>query len=96
MKNHFKEATKNGTLSNKEFWDLVKPFLSNKGGLISSDISLVKNDSVVTNDQELTEIFNDHYVNIVEKSSGKKPVNLADDTGISDDRQIVRLILDKY
>ena len=86
MRNHFKEAKKNGTLSNKEFWDLVKPFLSNKGGLISSDISLVKNDAVITNDLELTEIFNDHYVNIVEKSSGKKPVNLANDTGISDVR----------
>ena len=33
MKNHFKEATRNGVLSNKEFWDLVKPFLSNKGDL---------------------------------------------------------------
>ena len=55
MKNHFKEATRNGVLSNKEFWDLVKPFLSNKGGLISSDISLVKNDAVITDDQELTE-----------------------------------------
>ena len=54
------------------------------------------NDIIVTDDQELTEIFNDHYVNIVEKSSGKKPISLAKDTGISDDRQIVRLILDKY
>ncbi len=96
MKNHFKEATRNGVLSNKEFWDLVKPFLSNKGGLISSDISLVKNDAVITDDQELTEILNDHYVNIVEKSSDRKPCSLARDTGISDDRQIVRLILDKY
>ena len=52
--------------------------------------------NVITDDQELTEIFNDHYVNIVEKSSGKKPVSLAKDTGISDDYQIVRLILDKY
>ena len=33
MRNHFKEATKNGTPSNKEFWDLVKPFLSNIGDL---------------------------------------------------------------
>ena len=60
MKNHFKEATKNGTMSNKEFWDLVKPFLSNKGGLTSSNISLVKNDTVIIDDQELTGIFNDH------------------------------------
>ena len=96
MKNHFKEATENGTMSNKEFWNLVKPFLSNKGGLASSDISLVRNDTIVTDDQELTEIFNNHYVNIVESSSGKKPVSLAKDTGISDDRQIVRLILDKH
>ena len=96
IKSHFKEATKNGTMSNKEFWDLVKPFLSNKGGLTSSDISLVKNETIVTDDKELTEIFNDHYVNIVEKSSGKKPISLAKDIGSSDDRQIVRLILDKY
>ena len=46
----------------------------------------MKNDGVITNDQELTEIFNDHYVDIIEKSSGRKPVNLANDTGISDDR----------
>ena len=83
-------------MSNKEFWDLVKPFLSNKGGLTSSDISLVKNETIVTDDKELTEIFNDHYVNIVEKSSGKKPISLAKDIGSSDDRQIVLLILDKY
>ena len=96
IKSHFTEATKNGIMSNKEFWDLVKPFLSNKGGLTSSDISLVRNDTIVTDDQELAEIFNHHYVNIVEKSSGKKPISLAKDIGISDDRQIVRLILDKY
>ena len=73
-----------------------KTFFSNKGGLISSDISLVKNNTVVTDDQELTEILNDHYVKTVEKSSSKKPVNLAKNTGISDDSQIVQLILDKY
>ena len=57
MRNHFKEATKKGTMSNKEFWDLVNPFLSNKGGLASSDISLVMNDIIVTDDQKLTEIL---------------------------------------
>ena len=96
MTNHFKKATKNTTMSNKEFWDLAKPFLSNKGRLASSDISLVKNDTVITDDQELTEIFNEHYVNIVEKSNGKKPNSIAKDVGISDDCQIVRLILEKY
>ena len=41
IKNHFKEATKNGLISNQAFWDLVKPFLSNKGALVGSDISIV-------------------------------------------------------
>ena len=89
MKSHFKKATKLCTMSNKEFWDLVKPFLSNKGGLASSDISLVKNDTVIADDQELTEIFNEHYVNVVEKSNDKKPNSIAKDVGISDDREIV-------
>ena len=44
----------------------------------------------------MREIFNDHYINLVEKSSGKKPTSLAKDTGTSDDRQIVRLIIEKY
>ena len=78
------------------FWNLVKPILSNKGGLASNDISLVKNNEIVTDDQKLTEIFNDHYINIVEKSSGTKHCNIADTVAIDDDRQIVRLILQKY
>ena len=83
-------------MSNKEFWDLVKPFLSNKGRLANSDISLVHNNAVVTDEQELKEIFNDHYINLVEKPIGEKPTSLAKDTGISHYRQVVRLIIEKY
>ena len=50
---HFKKATKNCIMSNREFWDIVKPFLSNKGGLANSDISLVHNNPVVRDEQEL-------------------------------------------
>ena len=56
----------------------------------------MKNDTVMTYDQKLAEILNDHYTNIDEKSSGKKPISFAKNTGNSDDRHIVRLILDKY
>ena len=64
-------------VSNRDFWNLVKPFLANKGGLSGNDITLVKGGKVITDDYALTEIFNNHYVNIVEKTSGKKPSNLA-------------------
>ena len=96
IKQHFKKATAKDLISNHEFWNLVKPFLSNKGGLFGDDISLVHNDQIVTDDYLLTEIFNNHYINIVEKTSGQKPLNIADTVKTDDDRQLVRMILDKY
>ena len=96
LKQHFKQATKNGLVSNQAFWNLAKPFLSNKGSLAGSDISLVKNNKIVTNDQQLTETSNDHYINIIAKSSGVKPCNIADTVDTNDYRQIIRLILQKY
>ena len=96
IKAHFKKATEKGVVSNRDFWNLVKPFLSNKGGLSGNDITLVKEGKVITDDYALTEIFNDHYVNIVEKTSGKKPRNLAEMVDCEGDGDIVRLINDKY
>ena len=71
---NFKKATAGGLISNSDFWNLVKPFLSNKGGLVGDDISLVHNNQIVTDDSELTEIFNNHYINIVEKTVDKSLV----------------------
>ena len=53
IRNHFKNATKNGLLSNQDFWNLVKQFLSNKGGLHNNDITLVKEDRIIFEDKEL-------------------------------------------
>ncbi len=95
-KNHFKSATDNGLISDKAFWDLVKPFLSNKGVLVGSEISVVKGNKIVTDDRELTELLNKYYVNIIKKTSGKKPCSVADTTDVDIDRDIVKLILEKY
>ena len=95
IKNHIKKVTSDGLMSNKAFWDLVKPFLSNKGGLTGTEISLVNGGRIVTDDHELCEMFNDYYINIVENISGKKPCSI-DEANSIDDREIVRLILDKY
>ena len=78
------------------YWRLVKSFLSNQRGLAGSDISLVRNNEIVTEDLQLTEIFNDHYINIAEQSSCVKPYNIADTVASDDDRKITRLILRKY
>ncbi len=61
-----------------------------------NDITLVKGDKIITNDKELAEVFNDHYIYIVEKSSGKKPSSIAEIFTCLDDRCIVRLIIQQY
>lgn len=72
-KKFFQESTKEGVNSNKKFWDLVKPFLTNKGNVSNDFISIKKGETFVENEKELVEMFNNHYINIVENISGKPP-----------------------
>ena len=52
--------------------------------LISSDFVGIENDgNLICNEQELAELFNEHYVNIVEKSSDKKPLSLRNSSDAS-------------
>ena len=51
----------------------MKPFLTNKVCLDNSDIMLRDDNEIITDDKHLVKLFNDHYINIVERSSGLKP-----------------------
>ena len=92
----FKEATKDGIISNKKFWSTVKAFLTNKGG-ISNDFITVENDGdLISNEKEIVELFNQNYINIVENSSGKKPSSLGDCLNTSQDKLTVKEITSVY
>ena len=69
-KKFFQEATENGTVTNKTFWELVKPFISNKGNYSSGTISIKENEKIIDDEREVVDLFNNHYVNIVENTSG--------------------------
>ena len=73
-KQFFKNSCEKGITTNKEFWNLVKPFLTNKGSF-SNDIITIKDEkgNFIDDEKELVEMFNNHYINIVEKTSGKPP-----------------------
>ena len=60
----------------KTFYDLIKPYLTNKGALCSNDITLFEDNNFISNDKEVADIFNDYYINIVEYTSGKVPSNV--------------------
>ena len=59
--------------SSKLFWKTIKPFLTNKGFIENNKITLLNGETVIDNDQNISEIFNNHYINIVEKSGKIKP-----------------------
>ena len=68
----FKEATKDGIMTSKNFWHTFKSFLTNNGSISNDLISIENEGNLICNEQELEELFDEHYVNVKEKSSGKK------------------------
>ena len=74
---HFSKITSKGIMTNKQFWKTMKPFLTNKGCLENNDIILLDGEEMITNDRILAKRFNEHYINIVERSSGFKPSKMS-------------------
>ena len=64
-----------GISSSKEFWNLIKPFLTNKGYMKNDFVSIRNGNAFIDKESELVEMFNTHYINIVEKRSGVPPEN---------------------
>ena len=72
-------------MSNKAFWKTVKPFLTNKGFLINENITIKHKDKIVTDNSKLAHLFNNHYINIVDSTSGMPPKNNGNPECKSDD-----------
>ena len=83
IKHYFSSITSNGIIANKNFWKAIKPFLTNKGCLENSDIMLRDDEKMITDEKKLVQLFNDHYVNIVERSCGFKPEKVEFDVELS-------------
>ena len=73
MKQYFFNNTSKGTVTNREFWKTMKLFLLSKGCFDNSDIMLRGDNEMITDDKRLAKLFNEHYINIIERSSGLKP-----------------------
>ena len=76
-------------MENKNFWNTFKRFITNKNTLSNNTIMLKKDDSVVTEEKEIADIFNNCYINIVEKSTGLKPNALEERNGLSQIHDII-------
>ena len=92
----FKEATKDGIMTSKKFWHTVKPFLTNNGCISNDFIGIENEGDLISNESELVELFNEHYINIVEKSCGKKPLSQGNSSDVPQDEMTIREIISVY
>ena len=74
----------------------MKPFLINKGHINKIGVIFKKGNKTIIECSELSEIFNEHYINIVENTSGKKLTHVARDNSIFDTDQVIELIKQSF
>ena len=63
IRHYFAERCGGGTKS-KYFWPTIKPFLTNKGSSGESCIQLYEDRKLITCSNEVSEVFNDFFVNV--------------------------------
>ena len=96
IQHYFSNITNNGIITKKIFWKVIKPVLTNKGCLEKSDIKLRNDEKMITVEKKLVQLFNDHYINIVEQSCDFKPEKVEFDFGSCNKNGALSSILDKY
>ena len=57
----FNSVDINSSHGSKAFWKTCKPFFSNKGSIVEERILLVENETIVSDDRELSTIFNKYF-----------------------------------
>ena len=72
---YLKRSTEKGISSDKQFWNFVKLFLANKGCMSNDFVSITNGDAFTGKEKELVEMFNTHYINIVQKTLAVAPEN---------------------
>ena len=63
------------TKKNKDFWSTIKPFLTNKGSQFETDIILNENEKLVTNQKEISNVFNYFFFDVT-KDIGKDSITI--------------------
>ena len=77
---YLKRSTEKGISSRKQFWKLVKPFLTNKSCMGNDFISIRNGDAFIDKESNTVEMFNSHCINIAQKMSDVPPVKYVIDT----------------
>ena len=96
IKRYMDKVSEKGMETNKSFWNFIKPFMTNKGMVASNDITLIEGKNVITDEYEISQTFNKHYINIAEKSCRNKPNKLGTTLGSLNDSDVIDRIIKSY
>ena len=83
-------------LTIRNFGIQSKPFLTNKDFLTDDNISIKVNDELVTDKTKLANLFNLHYINIIENTSGVPRVTQGNPNNPNEDNTTVKNIIKQY
>lgn len=78
MKKYLKCITRNGIMINKKFWTTIKPLLKNELIVTSNGIPFKQGEYILNDEVKIVKILNNAYMNVVEKTGGKRPVSVLD------------------
>ena len=70
-RDYFRNLNMRELNDNKKFWKRIKPFFSDKG-LAHNSIVLKENGNLITDTQELANLFNTYYINLINTLQLKK------------------------
>ena len=96
IKEYFYNITGNHIVTNKFFLNFIRPILINKGSLNSCKIMLTKENKIITETREIVQVLIEHYINVTERSCGKKTTSVAKQSYLTDDIKIVDHIIRHY
>ena len=96
IKKYMDKISEKSIETNKSFWNFIKPFMKNKGMIANIDITLIDGKNVITNEYEISQTFNKHYINIVTKSCGSKPIKISTTLGSLNDSDVIGRIIKSY
>ena len=96
IKRYINKVSDKGIETNKSFWNFIKPFMTNKGMIASNDITLTEGKNVITDEYEISQTFNKHYINIVAISCGNKPNKIGTKLGSLNDSDVIDRIIKSY
>jgi hypothetical protein len=90
IRSYFVSKT-DGVTNSRQFWKIMKPFVSDKNSVSDDSIILRENDELITDSTEVCKVFNNYFVNVAETIGFKDEIPF-----LSSSNDIFNHIITKY